>query len=116
MDCLQKLARVLANNVEAPLFESFRVHKLRPYGHGHRPGAQELRRRLQVYAAGGDEINLRQRSFQRLDVVWSSNVPAGENLYKGRTRLPGFNDLGWSQRSRDAGFRVAAGDLDDAQV
>ena len=60
----------------------------------------EFRGGFEVHSAGRNHGDLRQWGFEGLDVFWSADGPARENLYEVAAGSPGSDHFGWGERSR----------------
>src|SRR5579871_2505236 len=71
---------------------------------------------LLIYAARGDEGDLRERRFQCFDVAGAAHLSAGKNLDEVRTGFRGRDDVGGSQGSRKNQYFLLNGKLDDLGI
>src|SRR2546425_11616485 len=69
-NCLHKLARSVCDHVQFSLTQRIRIDQYGPSGHSGCSSSNEFSRRLKVYAARRHCIDLRERAFEGLDVLW----------------------------------------------
>ena len=76
----------------------------------------EVRGGLLVDPAGRDHPDLRQRGFERVDVLISTHRTAGENLDEVGAGHPGVDDLRGRERAGNGGDALGRRELDHAAV
>src|SRR5208337_3538150 len=108
----QESAGQLANPIHLAKPYRFRGNQFTAYAECQSPSEDKLGRILLVYAAGGDQWNVRVHSTKRPNVGFTANLGARNDLDEIRIRPPCGDILRGGQRSRNYDHTLACRELD----
>src|SRR5579859_2374853 len=91
---LKILACVFRDNFRLARADGLVIYQVSAHTEGDSPCFEEIRRGSQRYAPCRDKFDLRQRSFEGLEIAGSAHGRTGEDLDRVRASFPGSNYLG----------------------
>jgi hypothetical protein len=96
-DNLEILPGPVFEHVVPAFLDCRRVDQFAPDRDRARTGLEKVGRRVKVHTTGRDHLDLRERSFQRLDVLGAADSAGGKHFHDVRSRLPCGQHFGGRQ-------------------
>lgn len=116
LDQRNVLAGALDEDFVLAILDGLGIDQFAAHGDRAGTGAEEVGSGIEIDSAGWCHFDLRERTFEGLDVLGATDVAAGEDFDDVGTGVPGSGDFGGGKCAGKNDFGVTAGHLDRLEV